>query len=75
MGSLVNKWCVHLHDPKHLEAFNHLRNSHVMISQKIVEKAKVLIQSARGLRPLGVEMALNKLVLSELSKAFLSIWA
>ena len=59
-----------------LEAFKRLRNSHVMISQKTVEKAKVLIQPAGGFRihSIGSEDGfLNKLVLSELSKAFSSI--
>ena len=69
----------HLHDPQHLEAFKHLGNSEVVISQKIVEKAKVLIESAEDLKDFRIcsvgceDGSLDKLVLSELSKGFSSI--
>ena len=68
----------HLHDPKHLEVFKHLGNSESVISQRIVEKAKALIESSspKELRICSVgceDGSLDKVVLDELSKAYPSI--
>ena len=69
----------HLHDAKHLEAFKHLGNSEAVISQKILEKAKVLIGSTCATKEFRIcsvgceDGSLDRLLLSELSKAFPSI--
>ena len=69
----------HLHDPQHFETFKHLGNSETVISQKIVEKAKLLIDSIGTTKEFRIcsvgceDGSLDKLVLTELSKAFPSI--
>ena len=68
----------HLQDSQHLEAFKHLGNSEVVISQRIVEKAKALIESSGSkefrICSVGCEDgSLDRVVLGELSKAHPSV--
>ena len=69
----------HLHDPKHHEAFKSLSNSEAIISQRIVDKAKALIESPVASKEFRIcsigceEGSLDQIVLSELSKAFPSV--
>ena len=68
----------HLHDPQHLDVFKHLGNSESVISQRIVDKAKALIESSspKEFRICSVgceDGSLDKVVLDELSKAYPSV--
>ena len=69
----------HLHEQQHLDEFKHLGNSETIISQKIIEKAKLIIEASGSSQEFRIcsvgceDGSLDRILLSELSKAFPSI--